>query len=98
MGKTTLETERMILRPWREQDAAALYEYARDPRVGPAAGWPAHTSVDDSRQIIKDVLSADETYAVVLKGGDKPVGSIGLTVQKKGERIMGERAAKSATG
>lgn len=94
MGKTILETERMILRPWREQDAAALYEYARDPRVGPAAGWPAHTSVEDSRKIIKDVLSADETYAVVLKGGDKPVGSIGLTVQKKGERIMGEKGGE----
>lgn len=38
-----LETERLILRPWEEKDAAALYEYARDPRVGPAAGWPPHT-------------------------------------------------------
>lgn len=40
-----LETERLILRPWREADAEDLYTYARDPRVGPPAGWPPHTSV-----------------------------------------------------
>ena len=28
-----LETERVILRPFCEEDAADLYEYARDPRV-----------------------------------------------------------------
>ena len=25
-----LETERLVLRPWREEDAAALFKYARD--------------------------------------------------------------------
>lgn len=33
-----LETERMILRPWAETDAADLYEVAKDDRVGPIAG------------------------------------------------------------
>ena len=32
----TLETERLILRPFEEKDADDLYEYASDPRVGPA--------------------------------------------------------------
>ncbi len=45
----------------------SLYEYAKDPRVGPIAGWPIHTSVEDSREIMKNVLSADETYAVIPK-------------------------------
>ena len=74
----TFETKRLILRPWDESDAEDLYEYAKDPRVGPAAGWPAHTSVENSREIIRTILSADETYAVVLKETGKPVGSIGL--------------------
>ena len=26
----TFETDRLLLRPWREEDAEALYEYARD--------------------------------------------------------------------
>ena len=72
-----IETERLILRPWQEQDAEALYTYASAPEVGPPAGWPPHTSVENSREIIKSVLSKPETYAVCLKDG-MPVGSIGL--------------------
>ena len=74
----TLETERLLLRPWRDEDAEELYKYARDPEVGPAAGWPVHTSVDDSRGIIRNVLSAEGTFAVVLKETELPVGSIGI--------------------
>lgn len=37
-----LETKRLILRPWQEEDAASLYRYASDPQVGPIAGWPVH--------------------------------------------------------
>ena len=73
-----LQTDRLILRPWEETDAEACYEYARDPLVGPMAGWPAHTSVENSRQIIRDILSAPETYAIVLKEKGLSIGSIGL--------------------
>ena len=62
-----LETERLILRPWREDDAEELYKYASDPDVGPPAGWSPHTSVENSREIIRTVLSAPETYAVCLR-------------------------------
>ena len=72
-----LETKRLILRPWQETDAEHLYQYAKDPEVGPPAGWPPHTSVENSREIIKSVLSEPETYAVCLKDGS-PIGSIGL--------------------
>lgn len=75
-----LETKRLILRPWREEDAETLYKYAKSPEVGPVAGWPVHTSVENSREIIKGVLSAPETYAVVLKETGEPVGSVGLMV------------------
>ena len=73
-----LETERLILRPWQEDDAEQLYKHAGDADVGPSAGWPPHTSVENSREIIKTVLSAPETYAVCLKENGKPIGSIGL--------------------
>lgn len=76
----TLETPRLLLRPWEEGDAASLYKYASDPEVGPRAGWPVHTSVEDSREIIRDprALGGEETYALVLKETGEPVGSIGL--------------------
>lgn len=72
------ETKRLILRPWCEEDAEELYRHASDPDVGPRAGWPVHTSVENSREIIRDVLSAPETYAVCLKTDGRPVGSVGL--------------------
>ena len=73
-----LETNRLILRPWREDDAEELYKHAKDPEIGLPAGWPAHTSVENSREIIRDMLSANETYAVCLKEDGKPIGSVGL--------------------
>ncbi len=71
-------TERLILRPWRESDAESLFKYAKDPNVGPIAGWRAHTSIENSLEIIRTVLSADETYAVCLKEDNIAIGSIGL--------------------
>ncbi len=76
----TFETERLILRPWEESDAGDLYEYARDDRIGPVAGWPVHASVDDSREIIQKVLSVPGNYAVCLKEDGRPIGSIGLMI------------------
>lgn len=73
-----LETERLILRPWREDDAEDLYEYASDADIGKWAGWPCHTSVENSREIIRTVLSEPETYAVCLKSDAKAIGSIGF--------------------
>ena len=70
-----METERLLLRPWRESDVEILFKYAKDPAVGPAAGWPPHTSVEESLEIIRTVFSAPETYAVVLKQTGEPVGS-----------------------
>lgn len=58
-------TDRLILRPWQESDAKSLYRYARDPAIGPVAGWPPHVSVEDSLNIIRTVFAAPETYAVV---------------------------------
>ena len=62
-----LQTKRLILRPWQESDAEALYKYASNPNIGPIAGWPPHTSIENSREIIKVVLSAPETLCGCIK-------------------------------
>ena len=73
-----LETKRLILRRWEENDAERLYEYAKDPDVGPIAGWPAHQSMDESREVIRNVLHGKEAYAIRLKTDGKAIGAIEL--------------------
>ena len=62
-----METERILLRPWQDSDAEALFKYASDPDVGPRAGWPPHKSVEDSLEIFRTVFNAEEMWAVIWK-------------------------------
>lgn len=94
MEATVLETERLNLRPWRIDDADALYRYASDPDVGPAAGWKPHESVNESREIIGTVFSAPETFAVVPKGATEPVGCVGLLFGESGNVELGDGEAE----
>ncbi len=73
-----LETDRLILRPWVESDAEECFRYAQDPRVGPAAGWPVHADVEESRRVIREILAVPETYAIVWKQSGQPIGAVGL--------------------
>ncbi len=91
-----LETERLVLRPWEKSDAEALYEIAKDPRVGPAAGWKPHQNLAESYRVIGDVLIAPENYAIILKATGELLGSMGLRVPgdsnlplQKGEAELG---------
>lgn len=47
-----METQRLILRSWAENDAESLYNYAKVPAIGPIAGWPPHTSVENKNKKI----------------------------------------------
>ena len=65
--KKKMETERILLRPWQDSDAEALFKYASDPDVGPSARWPPHKSVEDSLEIFRTVFNAEEMWAVIWK-------------------------------
>lgn len=75
-----IETKRLILRPWErtEEDARDLYAYAKDPRVGPAAGWAPHKSVEESREIVDLFASGDENLALVDRESGHVIGSISM--------------------
>ena len=74
----TLKTERLILRRWEDNDAESLFEYAKDPDVGPIAGWPAHQRIEESRDVIKNVFNGKEAYAICLKTDNIAIGAIEL--------------------
>ena len=71
-----LKTQRLVLRPWKESDAECLYHFAKNPKIGPIAGWPPHKNVEESLEIIKTIFSKKETYAITIE--DKAIGSIAL--------------------
>ena len=77
-----METERILLRPWRDDDAASLFKYASDPEVGPRAGWPPHKSVEESLEIIHTVFHNDTNWAIELKATGEAIGAIGYWVGK----------------
>ena len=77
----TLVTDRLLLRPWRDEDYLDLYEYAKSPLVGPSAGWLPHKSPEDSRNAIKRFnhpSSECDTRAIILQKEARAIGSIGL--------------------
>lgn len=78
-NKLMIDTERLVLRPWTLDDATALYKYASDCRVSELALWPAHTSVEMSREVIERFfLPNPHTLAITLKETGEPIGCIGL--------------------
>ena len=85
-----LETSRLLFRPWKKNksDAKELYRYAKDARVGPAAGWRVHKDPAESLAVIRDILSTPGIYAVVLKETGKPIGAAGLTWGSTGRKYL----------
>ena len=73
-----LSTPRLHLRPFRESDAEDLFDYARDIRVGPIAGWPPHESIDESRRIIATVFAKEGVFAMEDKASGRVIGSVGF--------------------
>ena len=74
----TLETNRLLLRRWREEDAEDVYEYAKSSNVGPRAGWKPHENLEETKGILKMFIEQDETWAIVLKETNKVIGSLGM--------------------
>ena len=85
-----LETARTLLRPFTDDDAPDLYAYAKDPRVGPAAGWRPHGSVEESLRIIHTVFSAPHVFAVVDRSGGHVVGSVGFVGRPRDEEGLSD--------
>ncbi len=74
----TIETDRLILRPWEDEDVDDLYEYAKNPNVGPHGGWKPHESKEESMEIMRDLFIDKYTcWAIVYKENNKVVGSVG---------------------
>ena len=77
---TIIDTPRLHLRPWSDADAPALFELARDPRIGMLCGWKPYEHIDDAHEALSTFLAAPDSYAVTLASTGELVGSIALRI------------------
>lgn len=87
-----IETERLVLRPWRLEDLEDFYEYARVDGVGQMAGWLPHENREKSLQILRLFIQEKKTFALELKKNHKVIGSLGI------EKLDAEAAAEEKIG
>jgi RimJ/RimL family protein N-acetyltransferase len=80
----TIITDRLLLRPWEISDAPACFALASDSEVGPCCGWRPHRSLEESREIIRNVLMAPDVYAIIESSSGALIGSLGLHPVKNG--------------
>lgn len=73
-----IETERLILRPFRQTDLDDFYEYASVEGVGEMAGWKHHESIAESQSIMNSFISNDKVFAICLKENNKVIGTVGI--------------------
>ena len=73
-----LETQRLILRPWKMEDLEDFYEYASIDGLGQMAGWMPHRSLEESEFILSLFIQGKKTFAIELKENGKVIGSLGI--------------------
>ncbi len=90
-GTFTLETERLVLRRFTNDDADAMFRnWADDPEVTKYLTWPTHSDVSVSKFVIDSWVKEYEklnyySWAIALKEINEPIGSI--SVVKMDENI-----------
>ena len=77
-----IETQRLILRPFKMRDCQDVYLYSSDCEVARYVLWDAHRSLSDTRNYLRYMLRLYHdgqpcSWAIVLKETGKVIGSIG---------------------
>ena len=73
-----LETQRLILREFKEEDLTDFYEYASVDGVGEMAGWSHHENIEITKEILNSFIKDNKVFAIVYKENNKVIGSLGV--------------------
>lgn len=73
-----LETQRLILREFKENDLTDFYEYASVDGVGEMAGWSHHENIEITKEILNSFIKDNKVFAIVYKENNKVIGSLGV--------------------
>ena len=83
-GTQTIETDRLVLRRFRSEDAEDMYEnWASDPEVTRFLTWPTHSDVDVSKAVLADWIPKYKdggffNWAMEYKDTGKVIGNISV--------------------
>ncbi len=72
-----LETERLILRSFEENDIEDMFDYGSNPNVALRTGYQPHKELLDSKKIVYKYIFDEEIFAIQLKENKKVIGSVG---------------------
>lgn len=73
-----IETARLILRPFKQEDLKDFYDYASIAGLGEAAGWKYHKNIDESKAVLNAIIAEHRIFAIEEKPSGKVIGSIGF--------------------
>ena len=96
-----IETERLILRPFREDDAEAIFSgWANDPEVTRYLTWNPHRSLEDTKAILSCWLSEESPFrfGIERKEDGKLIGSIDVAKFEESVPEIGYCLSRSAWG
>lgn len=72
-----IETRRLVLRAITLDDINDIYEYSKEPNVGPNAGWKPHETMEETKQIAEQIFIKQEgVFGIILKENNKMIGSV----------------------
>lgn len=73
-----LQTPRLVLRAFTQNDLHDFFAYASVPGVGEMAGWNHHETLADTQRVLDMFLAEKNIFALVDKETGKVIGSFGL--------------------
>jgi len=74
----TIETPRLLLRPFTEADLQYYFEYASIPGLGEMGGWAHHKTIAESEAGLQFYIQSKSAFAIYHKVDEKVIGEIGL--------------------
>ena len=88
ISNVVLNTDRLVLREWKESDLEDFFEYCSVDGVGQMAGWSPPENIEKSQEILDLFIKEKKTFCIEFEG--KAIGSVGI--EKYKENVLPEYA------